>query len=273
MLKVFKTSDYYSISILYKGYIYKIFQISFGKDGSIYANFPYYKYNDGILSICTFPARNRTTSTINLIPGGKVTLNQIKYSHHASGLAHFSKAGYLKPIVSKQSIALNQASGHIFTVQFQGIDDFRKVIDDGKPFTRRKKRYNAILKFSIEEKKDEAFKILGYWYSLDKLESRINDKVEGPGVSFEKNGKRYSGFLIAPPSGNILENHVLSVLIEELPMIDKKNYSTLTFLGGFDPPEIVNDISKDTNFLAFIYPAEDYQKLLNDIGSVDLDIL
>ena len=273
MLKVFKTFDYYSISILYKGYIHKIFQISFGKDGSLYVNFPYYKHNDGILSICTFPAKNRTASTIDLIPGGKVTLNQIKYSHHASGLAHFSKAGYLKPVVSKQSITLNQACGHIFTVQFQGIDDFKKVVDDGKPFTRRKRRNNAILKFPIEEKKDEAFKILGYLYSLDELESRLNGKVEGPVANFEKNGKRYSGFLIAPPTGNVLENHILLVFIEELPIIDKKNYSTLTFLGGFDPLEIVNDIKKDSKFLAFIYPSEDYQKLLNDIGSSDLDIL
>ena len=32
------------------------------------------------------------------------------------------------------------------------------------------------------------------------------------------------------------------------------------------------NICKDTNYLAFIYPAEDYDKLLNNIGSVDIDI-
>ena len=98
----------------------------------------------------------------------------------------------------------------------------------------------------------------------------MKGKIEGPGVSFEKNGKWHNGFLIAPPPGNIMENHILSVFLEELSTIDKKNYSTLTFLDGFDPPEITNNIKKDTNFLAFIYPAEDYQKLLNDIGSSDI---
>ena len=235
MIKVFNTSDYFSISILYQGHIHKIFQIFFGKDGSIYVNFLYYKYKEGLLSVCTFPAGNRSVPKIDLISGGRVTTNKIKYSHHVSGLAHFSKTGYIKPIISKRSIPLSKASGHIFTVQFQGIDDFKKNIDDGRPITKRNKRINTILKFSIKERKDEAFKILGYWYSIDELEKRRNGEVKGPRVSFEKGGKRYNGFLIAPYKGNMMEDHILAVLIEELPLIDKKNYSTLTFLGGFDP--------------------------------------
>ena len=103
----------------------KVMQIMFSKkDGSVFINFPYYKFSQGLVSLVTFSGNIKLPTSLNLVPGGKVTSHLVKYSHHPDGRAHFSQDGRVRTKVKKKAIALFKAEGHIFTAQLQGMNDF-----------------------------------------------------------------------------------------------------------------------------------------------------
>jgi hypothetical protein len=41
------------------------------------------------------------------------------------------------------------------------------------------------------------------------------------------------------------------------------------FMGGFDPSSKITNSNRPTRFLAFLYPADDYDELKQRLGSVD----
>jgi hypothetical protein len=45
----------------------------------------------------------------------------------------------------------------------------------------------------------------------------------------------------------------------------------MLFVGGFDPQEQAVDASRATSFLAFTYPADDFDELRERLGTVDLN--
>jgi hypothetical protein len=63
------------------------------------------------------------------------------------------------------------------------------------------------------------------------------------------------------------EKYALVLYCEKIPSEDTKE--ALTFMGGFDPPEIVYDHSKETKILSLMYPAVDAEHLAKQIGSID----
>jgi hypothetical protein len=44
----------------------------------------------------------------------------------------------------------------------------------------------------------------------------------------------------------------------------------MLFMGGFDPPEQATDTQSATSFLAFTYPADNFDELQTRLGTVDL---
>jgi hypothetical protein len=46
-------------------------------------------------------------------------------------------------------------------------------------------------------------------------------------------------------------------------------HDVLMFYGGFDPPAITFDATKSASFLAFLYPADDFDALKKRVGSID----
>jgi hypothetical protein len=43
----------------------------------------------------------------------------------------------------------------------------------------------------------------------------------------------------------------------------------MMFLGGFDRPSRITRSKRSTRFLAFLYPADDYEELKKRLGSID----
>lgn len=75
--------------------------------------------------------------------------------------------------------------------------------------------------------------------------------------------------LMSGPS--LREKYALLLTCESIPRLDQDRDSTLTFVGGFEKPEIALDHSKDSTFLALAYPtAGDFSELEAQIGSIDL---
>lgn len=247
----------------------------FGRtDGSLYVNFPYYKHSRGLISIATITGRTSFPTTVDLVPGGKVTSHLVKYSHHPDGRAHFSQDGKVRSIVRKQSNTFRETEGHIFTIQLQGLQGFTAVDiekDFSTPVDKKAVVTFALLSSTINY---EAFKLVGRWHSKTKFMEGIRGKVEGPLVSAMKpDGAMVPGVMISPPAESPFCDHILLISVENIGKLTKEEDTALTFIGGFDSPSVILDRELDTSFLALAYPARSYLDLKTRLGSADLSEL
>lgn len=248
---------------------YKICQIFFGKsDGTIYVTFPYFGIKEGIANVGMFTPF-LVNSNISLEANGKVTTYPLKYAHHPDGEAHFSQDGKVKTLIRKKSVPLQEVEDHIFTLHAQGLSgfDLDTTKTDHQPKLKR-----TVLNFDFKERKPKALKIVGRWYEWQKLIRRAQGKTTGPTVHGQTpDGKFVPVFLIGPPKGWAMEKYFLSISCEEIEVLDKEQDELLLFLGGFDRPSNINDLSQPSSFLCLSYPASNYKDLLKRIGSMDLE--
>src|SRR5262249_32456027 len=104
-------------------------QSMFGRGGSLFVNFPYFRPRTGILAAATSPGNGQRTSEVNFQVGEKIASHLVKYAHHPDGRAHFSQDGKVRTAIKRQSIALERQQGHIFSALFQGLDAFDAAND------------------------------------------------------------------------------------------------------------------------------------------------
>lgn len=247
---------------------YKVFQLFFGRDRSLFVNFPYFRHRTGVLAAAKIPGNGQMTSQVDLKVGGKVASHLVKYSHHPDGRAHFSQTGKVRTEIKRQSIALDSQWGHIFTVQIQGLEGFDKA-DDSKDVGVSPKR--TTITFSISDLPEPyAVKFVGRWFDISKLplDSDARSPV-GPCLNAQDpDGRQQSGVLVASPHENA--RHVLLLTGERIPLLGP-DPEILLFFGGFDAREIMNDTAKEAGFLVFSYAASNADDLKKTLGSVDLD--
>lgn len=249
----------------------KVFQVLFRKrDGSVFVAFPYYVDTPGILSLATLRAGIPYPASFSLRDGGKVTGHKVKFSHHPDGRVHFSQDGKIRTQIVKSSTSLTEADGHLFTIQLQGLGDFAAARgDELQPVLGPKK---TILNFRFEPTEPEAIKFVGHWYSESALVRRISQFGSKPWFASEKpDGTIVMGALIENSFLGTEHRNCLLLTCEPIPKLDKDRFSTVTFIGGFDPRTIALNHEMDTSFLALAYPATgSYDDLVRQIGSVDM---
>jgi hypothetical protein len=262
---VYLSTERYIVTVHIAQDTHKVFQICFNKkDGSLQLNFPYFAHKEGILSEIKIPGGAIFPTDLSLLPGGKATKHQVHYSHHVDGDSHFAENKKIYTKIRKKSVPLKSQSGHIFTVQIWGIPSFEKVTEKDKI----PKNNRTTLTFEFNEG-PSTLKFIGMWYSTRVLRKRHSGPLgHGPKFPFmSPDGIIREGFALVNPFLDDGERFALVLYCEIIPNQDKKE--ALMFLGGFDPPEIVNDHSRDTTMLSFMYPAEDIDNLIKQIGSVD----
>jgi hypothetical protein len=202
------------------------------------------------------------------VPGGKVTSHLVKYTHHLDGEAHFSQEGQVKTEIRKKSIPLHSINGHIFTIQLPGLKDFKST--NKKGITSKK----TILSFNLGDSEPDAIKIVGRIYLIEQLINRFWSIFPvseiGPIAPMNVSGKQYHALFLSPPINNPSNNYILTLTCEKVPKLDKRESSTLTFIGGFDTRDLINNLSIDTTFLALCYPISDYEEFKKQIGCIDL---
>ena len=247
---------------------YKILQIMFGKDGSLYVNFPYFKHKEGLTSLVKVPANITYPTDVELNPGGKATTHLVKYSHHPDGRAHFSQDGRVRSTVRKQSVPLTDVEEHLFTIKLQGLDGFETVKPNGTK-SRSTKRKTINLKF--QNIRPQAFKIVGWWYSRADLVGKIQIGAKKPIYEcWSRDGKRRGfGVLLANPYRIDRDEFFLMLSFAPIAKFDNQRSASLNFLGGFDPAVVINDFSKETTFLSFTYPVTEIDELAKKIGTID----
>jgi hypothetical protein len=240
----------------------KAFQIVFGRDGSLFITFPYFRHRVGLLSSSLIQATGTRQSQVNLEKGGKVTSHLVKYSHHTDGHAHFSQTGKIITAVKRQSIALDKQHGHIFSLLIQGVHAL-DVADPVKDAGMSPKR--SVVDFQVEP--SEAIKFVGRWFDVSRLLFNNPTPTIGPTLlTMDADGVKRIACLFARPHANA--RHVLAINCEKIPKLGPEPEMFL-FYGGFDPSEIMTDPKKEAGFLAFRYPLSEADNVRERLGSVD----
>lgn len=249
---------------------YKTFQIIFGKsDGSIYVNFPYFDFTEGILSEVTYPGY-LPSAKIDLKTKGMVTSKRVKYAHHPDGETHFSQAGKgnVSTSIRKKSIPLRESEGHIFSLNIQGLEYYKT---DDTEQDHLPKKSKTTLNFKLENKTSTTLKFVAHWYKPGTFLNQVKGKNFGPIVNTETpDKKRNQAFLIGAPLGFPMSEFVLLISCQETPPINEELDATLIFVGGFAPRKKGNDLHQELSFLCLTYPVSDYENLVEQIESIDM---
>jgi len=196
---------------------------------------------------------------VNLEHGGKVTSHLVKYSHHVDGRAHFSQDGKIFTLIRRQSIALDQQHGHIFSILIQGL----AALDRAKNEKQSTKR--ARIEFTMEP--PAAVKFVGRWFDVNTMRFSNPTPTIGPVVvGLDPDGNQTNQIFTASPYGSA--RHVLAICCTPIGPLGPEP-EIFTFYGGFSSREIMTDPSKEAGFLAFLYPINEAEKLRERIGSVD----
>ncbi len=192
-----------------------------------------------------------------------------KYAHHPDGEAHFSQTGKVHTIIRKMSMPLAKAEGHLFTLQFQGLAHFRPA--DSPRDTAAPSRKRTMIIFDLGNQEPSALKIVGRWYSARTLASRAGAPTLGPlNPTQTPDGQVELAFLLGPPSGFPMQEHVLLLNASPTPPLNPAPVPVLTFIGGFDSPLTITDKARTTTFLCLTYPVSNYSALLDQIGTIDV---
>ncbi len=264
-------AEKFSVSIKINDTFKKIFQIIFhsGKENSesrIMVAFPYFKQTKGLLSRLTFPATQPEGESISFIPEGKLTSHLVKFSHPLDGNTHFSGDGKIKTTLWNKSKPLDSQIGHFFTIQLQGVDDFK----ERPPQDKRLSKKIVDLDFDFTPETPQAVKFVARWSKAIDIKGYLpfpNPETRPQFIIKEPDGSvQEVGFIISPPESFPLSEYVMLVSCKSIPSLTTEAGSHFTFIGGFD--ENVNH-KQDLHFLGCLYPAKEYDQLTKFIENVD----
>jgi hypothetical protein len=240
----------------------KAFQVVFADDGSLFITFPYFRHRIGILSSSSIPPTGTREAQVNLEYGGKVTSHLVKYSHHVDGRAHFSQTGKIVTMIKRQSIALDEQHGHIFSLLVQGLialDPADPIKDQGMSPKR------SIIDFEVGP--CEAIKFVGRWFDINNMRFSNPTPTIGPFVmAQDDDGVQKPACMIASLNSNA--RHVLAVTCEKIQKLGPAP-EIFIFYGGFEERSVMTDPTKEAGFLAFLYPLEEADRLKQKLGTVD----
>jgi hypothetical protein len=243
---------------------FKLFQIVCRRDGSVLVPFPYYKHSSAQLIERTVGGGQVYPTDITV--SGPLTMHRVKYTHHVDGEAHFSLDGKILTRVRRRANPLQKYSGHLFTVQLQGLGDFQRAKDRdlqnrGRMFVR--------LRLASEP---ASLKIVAHLYSKTEIFKRMAGQEDsGPWIRVVDSQRVRAAVLLAAGDADDYLARILTISFEELPQVFANQPSGFCLLGGFDAPETAYDHSQDTSFLILLSPAgEDPSEIARKFGSVDL---
>ncbi len=230
---------------------FKLFQIAFGKDGSIYLPFPYLETKRGLLSEVD-PSIEPDPKTISLRRNGIDVTTDVKFSHHTSGIVQFSKTGGQDLLPRRQSFRLDGPIGKIFDLHVYWLHGFTQ-------FDPEKAGKTFLLPFQLPDEHRTSLHVWAEW----RRKKDIIDNLEpggtwlGPGVSAitRATGTEVRFLLLGQPEGFPLRDHVLMLSVEEVVHADGADIPTMIFLGGYDQHEGAAPATQ--RMLAFMYPVGD----------------
>ncbi len=264
--------DHFVIALSAGGDLYKLFRILFTQDGSIAVTFPDMPKVPGIVSLCTFPANAIGPINISLEENGAVTSHMVKYSHHWSGVAHFSQTGKVLTKIRNHARPLTSYAGNIFNVRVQGIEELARTPVREEDAWTPKEEYlrRRVIPMSWRDKTPVALKVVANCYCKPRFRERFIGNEVGPVTSIKDitTGRVQTGWVLSAKLSSKAASTFIVLTAEAIPPITDQPGAHVSFVGGFD--DATRDMSKDSHFLALNYPASEPEKLLDSIGTIDL---
>lgn len=223
----------------------KLCRVGFGGDGSIYVMFPYLNRKNGILSDLALPESGPGPVTYNLAANGIEVDQDVKFSHHASGVALFSKTGMSQKLPRRQSFPLSDGTGIIFWLfayRFSGFTWFEK----------QKKKDTAVF-YQFADKHPSGIKLEAEWVPISSITSKSIHRNGPVGTALNvRNGTSKSAVYFGQPPGSPFPDHVLVITAHEQEAPDGADSPTMVFVGGFDD---IRHAPRSSGCLSFLYPS------------------
>jgi hypothetical protein len=259
-------SDLYVIGINDGGVERKLFQIIPGNDGSLYASFPYTPFDRGRVGTITLPANYDESEGVVIGDEFPFTSHNVKYSHHPDGAVHFSQTGRVRSVIRKTGVPFGSISGHIFSVVFQGIERFERL-DRAK---KTRNRHTHV--FSAPVGVGDAYKFVAHVHSERELAQRTVGSEGGPFIkTIDARGRLAWAVVLVTKFVSDKSRKFILLKLERAERMRSDQDEFMMFIGGFDPPEIALDLSKDTRALMFFYPDNECSpEIIHKLGTIDL---
>ena len=122
------------------------------------------------------------------------------------------------------------------------------------------------LTFDIRDHFPKAVRIIGRWYWIEDVPVDPRPAVLGPQIqAVDPDGIMHNAVIVGNPHD---KKHVL--ILTCIPQDSTSSaHDLMMFVGGFDPSSKITNSKRSTGFLAFLYPADDYEELKQRLGSID----
>jgi hypothetical protein len=247
-------ADAFTVTAVTPNGTFKLFKINFGSDGSIYLPFPYLDTKRGVLSVVD-PTIEPDPKTVNFRRNGTVVEYDVKFSHHTSGIVQFSRSGK-GALPRRQGFRLDGPIGKVFEFQLFHLRGFA-TLDGGKPA----KDVHIGLRFPYRH--PTSLRVWGEWRRKSDVAANMENtafigaRTVGPTatVTRRSDGVDFAYILLGQPKTHPLQDHLLMISAEEIPLADGADTSTAVFLGGWDQHE--GAPPQTPRFMSFLYPIFD----------------
>ena len=232
----------------------KVCRIVFGRsDGSIYVDFPYHVAKEGLLSEVFLPLRREKPITLDLSEHGTYVTTDVKFAHHTSGEAHFSKTGKATALPARQSFPLPSSMGAIFEASIFWLHALTEL--------DQIKGRDAHIGFRFEEPSIQSVVVRAEWRRKSDISANreVPLRVLGPETTGVHRSSGAVTFfrMLGQPRGFPLQDHLLLVTASPIEMVNPEQEPSIAFFGGWNEHEQTpeNPDRQRHTCLAFMYPA------------------
>jgi hypothetical protein len=228
----------------------KICRVEFSKrDGSIMVPFPYLSAKRGVLSnVVNLPPEGGPYQ-YDLVQDGVVVEYDVKFNHHRSGIAQFSKDGPNDKLPRRRVFPL-EGTGKVFELHVQSLTGLDWVAKPGK--------HDLLLNFAFGDEHPLGICLHGEWWRKSEVAVRSwpPGSMVGPrsNAMDRKTGVATRFAFLGAPKGFPLTDHVLLLSIRAVPPAEGPAIPTMAFLGAVTTRACQESYGEMPGFLAFLYP-------------------
>jgi hypothetical protein len=232
----------------------KVCRIIFGqRDGSIYVDFPYLVAKEGLLSEVSLPPKHDKPHELDLRKNGKHVTTDVKFAHHTSGIAHFSKTGWTSRLPERRSFPLATSIGAVFEVSIfwlHALADLDHI-----------KGRDAHVGFRFADRALNSICVRAEWRRKDDIAANREDLFHpvGPETTgvHRKTGAVTFFRMLGQPRGFPLQDHILLICAYPIEMASPDQGPGMVFFGGWNEHEQTAEHPERYRHtcLAFMYPA------------------
>lgn len=255
----------------------KVCMVQFRRRAStmdLYVNLSYFRHSAGMLGRFTLIGPSGTSQMIRFSEGGKTTSHLVKYNHPADGRAHFSQDRKIESFFT-HATPLRDVRGHLFTVQFWGVDGFALA---GNKEAKQPNQDRATVGFDLgADVSPEKLvgRIAALCFPRRMLAStRLSNALVDPLKPFPlatDDGEMLPTLVLAPPSPRPADDLLVLLTYHAMPPREEPGSPKMLFLGGFNAPGDPTSPDATADFLALKYAERDdgFDEMVRTMGTVD----